>query len=92
MVRFVKMEYRVLREKMKEYSKIYTRFYSNIFGKTNKLGELRAKVSVPFSHRSLCFRFLQMMFKIFHSKFQISASMNCCGVEQQQATMGCPRV
>lgn len=91
MVRFVKMEYRVLREKMKEYSKIYAKYYGNIFGKNNNLAQLRAKVSVPFFHRSLCFRFLQTMFKIFHSKFQISASMNC-RVEQQQATMGCPRV
>lgn len=43
--REVKMEYRQLKEKVREYNKRDAQFYGNIFSKMNKLEQAKATVS-----------------------------------------------
>ncbi|KAJ9558937.1 hypothetical protein OSB04_013551 [Centaurea solstitialis] len=53
--RDVKLEYKLLREKVKEYNKKDAEFYGNIFAKMNKLEHLETAVSrdgiFPFLER-----------------------------------------
>lgn len=39
------MEYKILKEKVKEYNKKDAKFYSNIFAKLSKLEQMEANVS-----------------------------------------------
>lgn len=41
----MKLEYRTLKEKMKEYNKKEAKFYGNMFARMNKLGALETNVS-----------------------------------------------
>ncbi|CAA7404748.1 unnamed protein product [Spirodela intermedia] len=45
--RDVKLEYKTLKEKMKEYNKKQAKFYGNMFAKMSKLERLEASVSFP---------------------------------------------
>lgn len=46
--RDVKLEYKTLKEKMKEYNKKDAKFYSNIFAKMSKLEPTEASVSTLY--------------------------------------------
>ena len=46
--RDVKLEYKTLKEKMKEYNKKEAKFYGNMFARMNKLGALETNVSFNF--------------------------------------------
>ncbi|KAJ9176630.1 hypothetical protein P3X46_011921 [Hevea brasiliensis] len=45
--RDVKLEYKTLKEKMREYNKKEAKFYGNMFSKMNKLGPVDSNVSIP---------------------------------------------
>ncbi|CAI0561171.1 unnamed protein product [Linum tenue] len=47
--RDVKLEYRTLKEKMREYNKKDAKFYGNMFAKMNKMGPLDSNKEVPMS-------------------------------------------
>ena len=40
------MEYRILKEKVREYNKRDAQFYGNIFAKMNKLEQIKSNVSL----------------------------------------------
>lgn len=42
----MKLEYKVLKEKMKEFNKKDAKFYGNMFAKLNKLESVEANVSI----------------------------------------------
>lgn len=46
--REVKLEYKVLKEKVKEYNKKDAKFYGNMFAKMSKLDPLESKVVSQF--------------------------------------------
>lgn len=45
-IRDVKLEYKTLKEKMKEYNKKEAKFYGNMFAKLNKLSTTESNVSL----------------------------------------------
>ena len=57
--RDVKLEYKTLKEKMKEYNKKEAKFYGNMFARMNKLGALETNVSfnLLFSICTVCIVF-----------------------------------
>jgi uncharacterized metal-binding protein len=54
MVRDVKAEYKVLKEKVKEYNKRDAKFYGNMFAKWRKVDYMEANVSKSSSSQSFC--------------------------------------
>ncbi|KAA8548336.1 hypothetical protein F0562_000020 [Nyssa sinensis] len=51
--RDVKLEYKVLKQKVKEYNKKDAQFYGNMFAKINKLEQVKSTVNVASKHESM---------------------------------------
>lgn len=62
--RDVKLEYKILKDKVREYNKKEAQFYSNIFAKMNKLEQTNSTVNRPrvFTYKSSLRYFLRVIF------------------------------
>lgn len=58
LIRDVKIEYKILKEKVKEYNKRDAKFYGNIFAKWGKLEHMEANVRLIFFF--FCFLFFHL--------------------------------